>query len=166
MGDWHRHAISQPQQLGVWWQGVFDQAGVRREEEVAWEEPREMPFAGQRLEVCAQGVRGEVAFPGLRAEAGVAAPARQGRRRVRRGVAAAGGLAEDGGRRRQRANQVYVFADGDWPLWQAAQRRDATARYAARTPAAAASNGTPLPAWPFALLFTLAMLALWWRERR
>jgi hypothetical protein len=26
------------------------------------------------------------------------------------------------------SNQLYVFANGDWPLWQAAQRRDATAR--------------------------------------
>ena len=61
---------------------------------------------------------------------------------------------------------LYVFAKNDWPLWQAAQRRDATARYAARTAAPAAPGSTPLPAWPFALLCALALLALWWRERR
>ena len=65
------------------------------------------------------------------------------------------------------AHAIYVYAPTDWPQWQASQRRDATARYAARTPAAAAEGPTrAMPAWPFALAFTLAMLALWWRERR
>jgi hypothetical protein len=164
VGDWHRHAISQPQQLGMWWQGVLDTAGVRRVEDVVWNEPREMPFAGQRLEVCAQGVQGEVAFPGLRQTA-------PWQRRPDKADASCvavwprqpGWLAMYAGRA---SNQVYVFAPGDWPLWQAAQRRDATARYAARTPTESTARGAPLPAWPFALLFTLAMLALWWRERR
>ena len=62
---------------------------------------------------------------------------------------------------------VYVYAPGDWPQWQAAQRRDATARYAARTPVKALEGAArAFPAWPFALAFTLAMLWLWWRERR
>jgi len=39
-------------------------------------------------------------------------------------------------------------------------------RYAARTPTPAARTATPLPAWPFVLLCALALLALWWRERR
>jgi hypothetical protein len=164
VGDWHRSAISQPQQLGVWWQAVLDSAGVKHVEDIAWEEPREMPFVGQRLEVCAQGVRGELAFPGIqqtmawqrrpdRADASCAAVwPRQ-----------PGWLAMQSG---GKSNQMYVFAAKDWPLWQAAQRRAATARYAARTPVALTASGEPLPAWPFALLFTLAMLALWWRERR
>ncbi len=164
VGDWHRSAISQPQQLGMWWQGVLDSAGVRRIDDVVWEQPREMPFAGQRLEVCAQGVRGELAFPGLQQSVGW-------RRRPDKADASCvavwprqpGWLAMQAG---SQSNQVYVFAPGDWPLWQAAQRRDATARYAARTPAASTARGAALPAWPFALLFTLAMLALWWRERR
>lgn len=164
VGDWHRSAISQPQQLGMWWQGVLDSAGVRRIDEVVWEQPREMPFAGQRLEVCAQGVRGELAFPGLQQTA-------TWQRRPDKADASCvavwprqpGWLEMHAG---SQANQVYVFAPGDWPLWQAAQRRDATARYAARTPAPSTVRGAPLPAWPFALLFTLAMLALWWRERR
>ncbi|MET0980786.1 MAG: hypothetical protein ABWY02_01700 [Telluria sp.] len=62
--------------------------------------------------------------------------------------------------------QVYVYTPGDWPLWQAAERREATARYAARTPVAVKQSERPLPPWPFAVLFVLAMLALWWRERR
>ena len=65
------------------------------------------------------------------------------------------------------AHAVYVYAPGDWPQWQAAQRRDATARYAARTPVRALEGvAQAFPAWPFALAFILAMLLLWWRERR
>jgi hypothetical protein len=163
VGDWHRHAISQPQQLGMWWQRVLDQAGVQRSEDVVWEEPNEMPFAGQRLEVCAQGVRGEVRFPELGQK-------ENWQRRPDKADAACVAVwpKEPGWLKMQAqagTNQIYVFANDDWPLWQAAQRRDATARYAARTVVAAASNSTPLPAWPFALLFSLAMLALWWRER-
>ncbi len=58
------------------------------------------------------------------------------------------------------SSQLYVYAPEDWPLWQAAERRDATARYAARTPVAASQTQRTLPQWPFAVLFALAMLAL------
>jgi hypothetical protein len=162
VGDWHRIAISQPRQLAMWWQGVLDAAGVKLEQEVAWEAPREMAFAGQRLELCAQGAKGNAVFPSLqqtlswqrrpdKADAScVAVWPRQ-----------AGWLKMEG-----KGGETYVFDAQDWPQWQAAQRRDATARYLARTPAAAAAVSTvPVPAWPFALLFALAMLALWWRER-
>jgi hypothetical protein len=167
VGDWHRFAIAQPQQLGMWWQDVIDAAGARVEDDVVWEEKRDMPFAGQRLEVCARGVRGEVVFPGLEQKA-------SWQRRPDKADAAcvavwprqAGWLKMQAQGARPQANEVYVFAPGDWPPWQAAQRRDATARYIARTPAAAGARSAPLPAWPFALLFTLAMLARWWRERR
>ena len=68
------------------------------------------------------------------------------------------------------STKLYVFAPQDWPAWQSAQRRAATARYAARTPASPNANtaldGWSIPAWPFALLFAFAMLALWWREQR
>jgi hypothetical protein len=161
VGDWHRLAIGQPRQLGMWWQGVLDQAGVRRDEAVAWEEPREMAFPGQRMEVCAQGVRGDAVFPALGQKAGW-------QRRPDKADAAcvavwprqAGWLKMEG-----KGGESYVFSPQDWPQWQAAQRRDATTRYIARTPAAAPNGSAPVPAWPFALLFTLAMLALWWRER-
>ena len=161
VGDWHRYAIGQPRQLGMWWQGVLDQAGVRRDDEVAWEEPREMAFPGHRMEVCAQGVRGDAVFPALEQKA-------SWQRRPDKADAAcvavwprqAGWLKMEG-----KGGERYVFSPQDWPQWQAAQRRDATARYIARTPAAAGSGSAPVPDWPFALLFTLAMLALWWRER-
>ncbi|WP_426176461.1 hypothetical protein [Massilia sp. TWR1-2-2] len=161
VGDWHRLAISQPRQLGMWWQGVLDAAGVKVQQEVAWEEPREMAFAGQRLELCAQGVNGDAVFPSLQQKV-------SWQRRLDKADAScvavwprqAGWLKMEG-----KGGETYVFDGADWPQWQAAQRRDATTRYLARTAAPAATGSTPLPAWPFALLFTLAMLALWWRER-
>lgn len=163
--EWHRYAISEPRALGMWWQDTLDRAGIRRSEELAWIEPEEMALPGQRLAVCAQGVTGTVGFPQLgqrlawqqrpdRADAACVAvwPSQPGWLKVNsQGAAPA---------------QMYVYAPTDWPLWQKAQRRDATARYAARTLAAPARSTTPLPAWPFALLFAVTMLLLWWRERR
>lgn len=165
--DWHRQAINEPRALALWWQGVLDTLGVERLQEVSWLEPAEMPLPGQRLEVCALGVNGKVSFPELgqtlawqrrtdRVDASCVAvwPKQPGWLRME----TQGGKPATG--------QVYVYAPGDWPLWQAAERRDATARYAARTPMAMTQAERQLPPWPFAVLFALAMLALWWRERR
>lgn len=149
--DWHRYAISEPRALGLWWQRVLDAAGVSRPEPVSWIDPEEMPLAGQRLEVCAQGVSGG-AWQRRPDKADASCKALWPEK--------AGWLTVDA------QHAVYVYEKNDWPMWQMAQRRDATARYAARTPAPQAAGSTPLPAWPFALLFTMAMLALWWRERR
>ena len=66
----------------------------------------------------------------------------------------------------KQAGALYVHAKDDWPLWQKAQRRAATARYAARTPTLPKAGTVRMPAWPFGALFAAAMLALWWRERR
>lgn len=167
VADWHRYAISEPQALALWWQGVLDRLGLRQVEDVAWLDPDEMPLPGQRLEVCAQGVRGDVAFPGLgqtlawqrrpdKADSSCVAvwPQKPGWLRMQSQGSAPSNA------------EVYVFANGDWPMWQAAQRRDATARYAARTPSSVGPATRQLPAWPFAAVFALAMLGLWWRERR
>ena len=149
--DWHRYAISEPRALGLWWQRVLDAAGVSKLEEVSWLDPEEMPLARHRLEVCALGVR-DGAW----------------QRRPDRADASCMAVwpKETGWLKVDPRHAVYVYEKNDWPMWQMAQRRDATARYAARTPAPQAAGSTPLPAWPFALLFTMAMLALWWRERR
>lgn len=164
VSDWHRYAISEPQALGVWWQDVLDRAGIRRAEELDWIAPEEMPLPGQRLEVCAHGVSGEVAFPSLKQTlTWQRRPDKADASCVAVWPAAPGWLkAQTGGK----TGQVYVYAPQDWPLWQKAQRRDATARYAERTPAIPGKSSTPLPSWPFALLFALAILSLWWRERR
>lgn len=161
--DWHRHAIAEPQALALWWQGVLDRVGVDDPRSVEWLEPEELPLPGQRMELCARGVKGEVAFPELkltrtwapRTDAACVAvwPEKSGWLEVQDAKAG--------------AHAVYVYAPGDWPQWQAAQRRDATARYAARTrDKALAGTARAFPAWPFALVFALAMLLLWWRERR
>ena len=164
VSEWHRYAISEPQALGVWWQDLLDRAGVRRVEPIAWLAPEEMPLPGHRLEVCALGVTGDVAFPDLKqklswqrrsdkADAACVAvwPEKSGWLRMESGGA---------------AGQIYIYDPKDWPLWQTAQRRDATARYAARTPTAVGKFTTPMPSWPFALVFALSILLLWWRERR
>jgi len=161
--EWHRHAIAEPQALALWWQGVLDRVGIDVSKEVEWLEPEELPLPGQRMELCARGVKGEVAFPDLklvrswspRVDAACVAvwPERSGWLRVEDAKAG--------------THAVYVYAPDDWPQWQAAQRRDATARFAARTPSTAlAGAARAFPAWPLALAFTLAMLLLWWRERR
>ena len=162
--EWHRYAISEPQALGVWWQNVLDRAGVRRTEDIAFLAPEEMPLPGYRTEVCALGVSGEVVFPGLKqkliwqrrtdkADASCVAvwPQQSGWLQMQTGGVNA---------------QMYVYGPKDWPMWQKAQRRDATARYAARTPVAIGKSTVPMASWPFALAFALAMLGLWWRERR
>ncbi|NHZ77753.1 hypothetical protein F2P44_00330 [Massilia sp. CCM 8695] len=167
VADWHRYAISEPQALGLWWQGVLDRAGVERPQDVAWLDPREMPLPGRRLEVCAFGVQGEVAFPELKQTlAWQRRPDKADASCVAVWPRKAGWLAMHTGGAKPQAGKLYAYAKDDWPLWQQAQRRDATARYAARTPVPAAAGTVPVPAWPFALLFTAAMLLLWWRERR
>ena len=161
--EWHRHAIAEPQALALWWQGVLDRVGVELPKEVEWLEPEELPLPGQRVELCARGVSGEVSFPELNLRrawtpqvdsACVAVwPARSGWLHVQDAKAG--------------AHAVYVYAPQDWPQWQSAQRRDATARYMARTPVKAQEGAArAFPAWPFAVAFALAMLLLWWRERR
>lgn len=164
--EWHRHAIGEPRALALWWQDVLDSLGIALKRESEWLAPGEMPLPGQRLEVCARGVGGEVAIPALKQTLAW-------QRRVERVDASCvavwpqktGWLQFSD--KNAGTHAVYVYAPGDWPQWQAAQRRDATARYAARTPLAAGTGPMrALPAWPFALAFVLAMLALWWRERR
>ena len=170
VGDWHRYAISEPQALALWWQDVLDRAGVTRAEALAWLDPEEMPLPGRRAEVCVLGASGDVVFPDLeqtiawqrradRADAACVAvwPKKAGWLRMQ----AQGGKADG-----QLHGQLYVYDKADWPLWQKAQRRAATARYAARTPVPVKAGTVPMPAWPFAALFAAAMLGLWWRERR
>lgn len=165
--DWHRQAIKEPRALALWWQGVLDGLGGQLVDGVSWLDPEEMPLPGQRLEVCAQGVQGKVHFPDL----GQTLAWRRRSDRVDASCVAvwprqAGWLRMETQGDKPAAGQVYVYAPGDWPLWQAAERRDATARYAARTLAPAAQNQGMLPGWPFGVVFALAMLGLWWRERR
>lgn len=164
---WHRYAITEPQALALWWQDVIDAAGAMRKADAAWSPVKGMPLPGERLEVCAQGVRGNLSFPSLAQEI-----AWQRRPDQPDALCAAVWPRQPGWleMRTQGENAVtgylYVYDRRDWPAWQAAQRRDATVMYAARTPGKPVPKPRALPAWPFALLFAAAMLALWWRERR
>jgi len=164
--DWHRHAITQPQLLSAWWQTVFDRAGVQQEQGVTWLAPDELPLPGQRLAVCAHGVKGDALFPQL---GQTLAWQRRADRVDASCVAvwprAPGWLAvQTGGVQ----HQVYVHDAKDWTLWQRAQRHDATARYLARMPDqhGAPARASTSYAIACALLFALALLLLWWRERR
>ena len=164
--EWHRHAIAEPRALALWWQGVLDRVGVERRQDTEWLAPGEMPLPGQRLEVCARGVSGEVTFPALQKTLAWQPRAdRTDAACVALWPQKSGWL--EASDRKAGMHAIYVYAPTDWPQWQSTQQRDATARYVARTPLAAAEGPTrPMPAWPFALAFAAAMLLSWWRERR
>jgi hypothetical protein len=167
VGNWHRYAITDPQALALWWQSVLDRLGVERSQDVVWLDPEEMPLPGQRLESCARGVRGDVTIVELRQKlAWQRRPDRADAACVAVWPARPGWLTLQGQGSKPAHGDVYVFAPTDWPQWQAAQRRHATALYVARTPSPVDGVREPIPRWPFALVFMLAMLALWWRERR
>jgi hypothetical protein len=176
VSEWHRYAISAPQALTLWWQSAMDRIALASVQKTGWQTPDPMPLPGLRSELCAQGVK-----PGalLRVDGGdgVAAMPMLPRDDKAEGVCAAvwpqkpgwmtfsgAGVAEPG--------LAYVYAKSDWPAWQKALRRDATAQYAARalpaerSPTAGRGADRPLSTMPFAVLFALCMLVLWWREQR
>jgi hypothetical protein len=177
VADWHKYAISAPQLLTLWWQSAMDLIALDGVQKTVWRMTDPMPLPGLRSEVCAQGVKAGTALTA----AGYAAMTLQSRADKSGGVCAAfwpqkpgwvkfsvDGMAEQGAE--------YVYAASDWPTWQKALRRQATAQYAARAPAANSlpastaeqlleTPGRPLPAAPFAVLFALAMLTLWRREQ-
>jgi hypothetical protein len=144
---------------------------VVREQDIAWLAPEDLPLPRERLEVCAQGadgMKGEAVFAQLgQSLAWQRRPERADAACVAVWPRQSGWLAV---RTQGIDHALYVYEAKDWTLWQRAQRREATARYLARKldPRESKSGGagTPLAPWPFALVFALAMLALWWRERR
>jgi len=172
VADWHRHAIASPAALGAWWQTLIDAAvnggggGGGGARQIVWEQPDPMPVAGMRTQVCAQGdVQGApLHVQGMPA---VAWQVRAGRAEGRCAafiVPRAGWHALSSGAAR---HALYVYGERDWPQWRQGLRQQATRAYMARPPAtvAGATRLTPLPAWPLALAFAAAMLALWYRER-
>jgi hypothetical protein len=171
VSDWHRYAISAPQALTLWWQAAMDKIALASVQKTSWQLPDPMPLPGLRSELCAQGAKGGTAlqiegFADLRlqtradkADSVCAAiwPQKSGWMKF-----ASAGLSEPG--------LEYVYASKDWPAWQKALRRDATAQYAARATKApvlgadVADSNRPVLPWPFAVIFVVCMLGLWYRE--
>ena len=184
VSDWHKYAISAPQSLALWWQSAMDLIALDGVQKTVWQLSDPLPVPGLRSEVCAQGVKAGTAV----AAEGYAAMTLDTRADKADGVCAAfwplkagwvkfsaEGMAEQGAE--------YVYAAGDWPAWQKALRRDATAQYAARfaalavgrlrgdATATAAADASPIAGhWAgtrvAGVLFALALLGLWWREQR
>lgn len=172
--DWHRYAISAPLGLGLWWQQLLDQAAPRSVQKLLWQLPDALALPGVRSEVCAVGA---LAGSGLQLAGAVPATTAQWQLRADRADAVCSALwprqagwltLASAGQR----GQMYVYGRDDWPAWQRALRRDASAVFAARLPSpspapgAVSTSPARLPAWPFGLLFAACMLLLWWRERR
>lgn len=179
VADWHKHAISEPQQLTLWWQAAMDRIALDSELKTAWKLNDPMPVPGLRTEVCAQGVKTGAAL----AVEGQSPLFMQARAEKADAVCAAFWPQKAGWMKLTAEGMApameYVYAASDWPAWQRALRREATAQYAARAvPAMAAAAGAkadvnadanaaerPMPATPFALLFAFCMLGLWYREQ-
>lgn len=168
--DWHRYAISAPQALALWWQVAMDRIALASVQKANWQMPDAMPLTGLRSEVCVQGAaKGAL----LQVDGG---PALALQARADKAEAHCGAWwPQQAGWTKFSAGGVeapaltYVYGVKDWPAWQRALRRDATAAYAARAAigaggAGAATAERPLPTAPFALVFALCMLALWYRE--
>ncbi|RZT05960.1 hypothetical protein SAMN05216319_5417 [Duganella sp. CF402] len=168
VADWHRHAISEPQALALWWQSAMDRIALDSAQKTVWQMSDPMPVPGLRSEVCAQGVKAGTA---LTAE-GYAPMQLAARADKADGVCAAfwpqkAGWLKFSAEGMAGPGMEYVYAANDWPAWQRALRRDATAIYAARTSSAQVGKGAerPLPVAPFGVLFAFCMLALWYREQ-
>ncbi|NRR32131.1 hypothetical protein HSX11_18300 [Oxalobacteraceae bacterium] len=166
VSDWHKYAISAPQTLAQWWQEALDHAGVASVEKFSWRLSDPMPLPALRTTLCAQGALAgaELVLAGAHTMRWQARADQADAACVALWPAQPGWLTHAS---QGQGASTYVYARGDWPAWQRALRRDATARYAARTPVSAPEPPSqPVPAWPFGLLFGLCMLGLWWREQR
>jgi hypothetical protein len=168
VSDWHRYAISAPQALALWWQAAMDKIALSSVQKASWQMPDPMPLPGLRSEVCVQGAaKGSL----LEVDGG---PALALQPRVDKAEARCGawwpkqaGWAKFSAGGVEAPALTYVYAMKDWPAWQRALRRDATAVYAARAVISTGSTAAAerrLPTAPFALIFALCMLGLWYRE--
>lgn len=167
VAEWHRYAISAPRALALWWQDAMDRMVLAGVQKTGWRLPDPMPLPGLRSEVCALGAD---AGASLFVDGGAPLVLRA-RADKADGLCAAWWPQQAGWVRLRAAGMpapavTYVYAADDWPLWQRALRREATARYAARARGAhgVAAVDRPLSPVPFGLLFAVCLLALWYRD--
>ncbi len=170
VADWHRYMISEPQALGLWWQEAMDRIALAGTGKTGWLLPDPMPVPKLRSEVCAQGLK-----PGATLRVDGVVPLSLQERGDKADALCSAFWPQQPGWVKFAADGMsepmmeYVYAASDWPAWQRALRRDATATYAARASAATqpavANSGRPLASTPFALLLAVSLLALWWREQ-
>ncbi|MCU6498093.1 hypothetical protein LPN04_09850 [Rugamonas sp. A1-17] len=171
VSDWHRYTINSPKALALWWQGAMDKIALASVQKTSWRMPDRMPLPGLRSEVCVEGGAAVSAQP---ADGGPALPllARADKADARCGAwwPRRAGWTEFNAAGMEAPALEYIYDVKDWPAWQRALRRDATATYAARAASAGAdgvaATGRALPVAPFALAFALCMLGLWYRESR
>ena len=166
VADWHRYAITSPQSLSNWWQSILDLARINTLDTLVWLNQEAMPVAGERTAFCVQGLsENELQI----------SPGRQGapvnRRSDQVDAKCAATWSQTEGWQTLKASNgshaIFVFAKTDWPLWQRALKRQATHDYASRVPEPTINLPIKsLARWPFALLFALSMLLIWWQERR
>ncbi len=164
VADWHRYAINSPQSLALWWQSILDQAQIKTVEALVWTNQEAMPLAGERTVICVQGLsENELAILQQRiplsrrpdqvdAKCAAIWPQKEAWQTLKTSNS---------------SHAIFVYAKTDWPLWQRTQKHLATLDYANRLPSQSGSTSKKVLApWPFALLFAVSMLLIWWQDRR
>jgi len=173
VADWHRYKISAPDALSLWWQDILDLAQVEKNQDWRVQAEQAMPQIGQRIRVCSQGLASQdlVLLP------------QNSRHRLQVAADKADALctsiipSKAGWQEWQSQSEsnstasgaIYVYQNQDWPNWQKAQRRDATAAFIASTALQKKSklaSQSVTEKWPWVLGLIALMLMLWWREQR
>ncbi len=173
VADWHRYKISAPDALSLWWQDILDLAQVEKNIEWRVQPEQAMPQLGQRVRVCSQGfVPQNLVLLPQNSHHHLQAAADKADALCTAFIPDKAGWQEwqtQSDNKATASGAFYVYQNQDWPSWQKAQRRDATATFIAST----ALQDKSKPAsqqitekWPWVLGLMALMLMLWWREQR
>nr|WP_315484456.1 hypothetical protein [uncultured Undibacterium sp.] len=173
VADWHRFKISAPDALSLWWQDILDLAQVEKNQDWRVQPEQAMPQIGQRMRVCSQGLAPQdlILFP-QNSRQHLQAAADKVDALCTAFIPNKAGWQEwqtQSESKSTASGAFYVYQNQDWPSWQKAQRRDATAAFIAST--ALQNKSTPISQsatekWPWVLGLIALMLMLWWREQR
>ena len=173
VADWHRYKISAPDALSLWWQDILDLAQVEKSQDWRVQPEQAMPQIGQRMRICSQGLAPQdlVLLPQT-SRYRLQASADKADALCTAFIPSKAGWQEwqtQSNAKSTASGAFYVYQNQDWPAWQKAQRRDATAAFVAST--ALQNKSTPISEsatekWPWVLGLIALMLMLWWREQR